>query len=207
MILKETILLGYSGHALVVANCLTNGHEITGYFDQKENASNPLDISYLGNENDFHFSTSEEGNYYFPAVGDNSLRKKMRDFLLLKQLHETTAIHSTSYIAENANIGQSSMIGPKAIVNDFAQIGNGVIVNSGAIIEHECKIDDYVHIAPGAVIAGNVTIGELSFVGANSVVKEGVKIGKNVIIGAGSVVLVNIPDNELWAGSPASKKK
>ena len=207
MILKETIILGYSGHALVVANCLSNGHEIMAYFDSKENNSNPLDIHYLGNENEFQFSSTDQGNYYFPAVGDNVIRKKLREFLVEKQLNETIAKHSTAYIAESSTIGLSTMIGPKAIINDFAQIGNGAIINSGVIIEHECRIGDYAHIAPGTVLAGDVMIGESSFIGANSVVKEGVKIGKNVIIGAGSVVLYDVPDNELWAGSPATKKK
>jgi sugar O-acyltransferase (sialic acid O-acetyltransferase NeuD family) len=207
MTLKETILFGYSGHALVAANCLSTKHVVVGYFDAIENDKNPMNIAHLGDENEFQFSSLKVGTYVFPAIGDNHVRQKIREFFIENGLNETKAIHERAYVAESASIGLSTMVGPNAIINDLATIGNGVIINSGAIVEHECILDDYVHIAPGAVLAGNVSIGRSSFIGANSVIKEGVSIGKNAIIGAGSVVLCDIPDNELWVGSPAQKKK
>lgn len=207
MKLNEIILFGYSGHALVVNDCLPDGHTVYGYFDLKENETNPLNLHYLGDENDANLSELRDNFFVFPAVGENKLRKKFRKLFLDNDLSETNAVHQTAAVSQKASIGLSTMVGPNAIVNSFAVIGDGVIINSGAVIEHECIIEDYVHVAPGATLAGNVTVGEGSFIGANSVVKEGVKIGRNVIIGAGAVVLSDIPDNELWIGGPAKKKR
>lgn len=50
---------------------------------------------------------------------------------------------------------------------------------------------------------GRVTIGNNVFIGAESVVLPGVTIGNNVIIGANSTVTHNIPDNMVYAGTPA----
>lgn len=50
---------------------------------------------------------------------------------------------------------------------------------------------------------GRVTIGNNVFIGAESVVLPGVKIGNNVIIGANSTVTNDIPDNMVYAGTPA----
>lgn len=52
-----------------------------------------------------------------------------------------------------------------------------------------------------------IIINDNVFVGANSIILKGVRIGKNSIIGAGSVVSKNIPENEIWAGNPATHIK
>jgi acetyltransferase-like isoleucine patch superfamily enzyme len=40
-------------------------------------------------------------------------------------------------------------------------------------------------------------------IGAASIILGGVTIGENAMVGAGSLVTKDIPDNELWYGSPA----
>ena len=50
---------------------------------------------------------------------------------------------------------------------------------------------------------GRVTIGNNGFIGAGSVVLPGVTIGNNVIVGANSTVTHDIPDNMVYAGTPA----
>ena len=52
---------------------------------------------------------------------------------------------------------------------------------------------------------GRVTIGDNVFIGAGSVVLPGVTIGNNVIVGANSTVTHDIPDNTVYAGTPAVK--
>lgn len=93
---------------------------------------------------------------------------------------------------------------------------NGVILDSSHcwLIE----IGDNVTLAPRVHILchdastkqflnytkiGRVTIGNNVFIGASSVVLPGISIGNNVIIGANSTVTHNIPDNSVYAGSPA----
>lgn len=50
---------------------------------------------------------------------------------------------------------------------------------------------------------GCVKIGNNVFVGAESVILPNIKIGNNVVIGANSTVTHDIPDNCVYAGSPA----
>lgn len=203
--MKKIFLFGYSGHSLVVNDCIPNSLTVSGYFDPNKNENNPLGIHYLGNEQETELQQLKGLGFVFPSVGNNANRKKMRALFLKHNLSETTLIHPRAVVSPSSTIGVSTLIGPNAVVNAKATIGDGVIINSSAIIEHECSIADYAHIAPGAVLAGNVTIGEAAFIGANAVVKEGQKIGHGSIIGAGSVVLCDIPKMEVWAGVPAKK--
>ncbi len=204
--MKSIYLFGYSGHALVVHDCLSADMKIAGYFDRIESTENPLNIPFLGNENDVDIQQLCQDGYAFCAVGDNIIREKIVTNYRSKAINEATLIHDSAVISESASIGNSVLVGPRAIVNASAKIGDGAIVNSGAIVEHECSVGQFAHIAPGSVLAGNVSVGTSTFIGANVTVKDGISIGKNVIVGAGSVVVKNIPDGETWLGVPAKKK-
>lgn len=202
------ILLGYSGHAKVVIDCFeSHDVSITGYLDKTESNDNKHGLTYLGYERTVDLSPHSVDHSFFPSVGENALRSKMVELLKQKGLKQTRAIHSTAFLSNYANVGLSTMIGPKAVINSGANIGDGVIINSNATVEHDCRIGNFTHIAPGSTLAGNVKVGDFSFIGAGTVIKQGVSIGNNAVIGAGAVVLSDVPDNETWAGVPAKKIK
>ncbi|WP_194442099.1 acyltransferase [Pseudoalteromonas simplex] len=100
--------------------------------------------------------------------------------------------------------------GCRIYINDFGtepfliNIGNNVTLTKGVnLLTHDgatCLVED----GKGRYYKyGSIEIGSNVFVGVNSVLMPGVKIGSNVIIGTGSVVTKDIPDNSVYAGSPA----
>jgi sugar O-acyltransferase (sialic acid O-acetyltransferase NeuD family) len=201
---RETILIGYSGHAYVAYDALlSGGYSVRSYAEREEKSNNPFHLHYLGNESETAVQDKLKSMDYFIAVGDNMIRGKIYNTLVMQTGNRpVNAMHLRAVVASTAQYARGILFAAGCIVNPFAKIGNGVICNSGSIIEHECTIGDFAHIAPGTVLCGNVTIGENSFVGANSVVREGITIGKNVIIGAGTVVTKNVPDNVKVVGNP-----
>jgi sugar O-acyltransferase (sialic acid O-acetyltransferase NeuD family) len=204
--MKKVALIGYAGHALVVADVLEQvGYQIIGYFEKTPVKNNPLQIKYLGYESPDNIKSLLNNTMLFPAIGDNQIRQRIVEFILDLKIQIAIAISPKANVSTYASIGQGTLVCPGVCINSNANIGIGAIINTGAIIEHECIIKDYVHIAPGSVLAGNVCIGENSFIGANSVVKQGTKIGRNVIIGAGAVIINDISDNEVWIGNPSRR--
>ena len=201
---KEIVLIGYSGHAFVVADIFeTMKRKVIGYCDSVEKNENPYNLKYFGTENSEIGLKALHHFDYFIAIGSNQIRRKIFEHLKSKVIAlPINAVHKNSIVAKNAKLQSGVMIAAGATINPLAQIGNGVICNTGCIIEHENIIGDFAHIAPGTTLCGNVSIGENSFVGANSVVRQGISIGSNVVIGAGSVVVKNIPDNCLALGNP-----
>lgn len=200
---KSIILIGYSGHAYVVAETiLDNGFDIIGYSDKKEANLDPYNLPYLGFEGDNNFIGWSKEISFALGIGDNKLRQDISNLIEDKGKLIKTIIHKTAHISQKALIGSGSFINKNVSVNSLARIGKNVILNTGCIIEHECVLEDAVHIAPGAVLAGNVTVGERTFIGANAVIKQGLVLGKDVIIGAGTVVITNIPDGKTVVGNP-----
>lgn len=203
MLDKKLILIGYSGHGLVLADtAIENNFNIIGYSEKFISTSNPLNLEYLGCEADESFRGWYLKADYIIGLGDNRLREKIFNLLIQKEKKSITVINSSSSISSHSEIGNGVFVNRNVSINAFATIGDNVILNTGCIIEHECNIANHAHIAPGAVLAGNVTIGERTFIGANSFVKQGIIIGKDVIIGAGSVVLTDIPDGKRIVGNP-----
>ncbi len=203
MLGKKNVIIGYSGHAYVVAESfISKGNTVSYYTDLNEASNNPFNLTYLGFESSSNFKGWEMKLNYILGIGDNKLREKAGNLILSKSMQLVNVIDPNALISKSANIGLGVFASKGVIVNAFSKIGNFSILNTGCIIEHECEIGSAVHIAPGAVLSGNVKVGNRSFIGANSVIKQGVVIGEDVIIGAGSVVLKNVENNSKIAGNP-----
>ncbi len=200
---KKIILVGYSGHGLVVADtALENNLNLIGYTEKSVNELNPFNLEYLGDESSLDFKGWDLDVAFILGLGDNLLRGKIYNLIINKGKKVISLINSSSKISRFAVIGEGVFINRNVTINAFACIGNNVILNSGCIIEHECEISENVHIAPGVVLSGNVKVGADTFIGANSVIKQGVTIGKNVIVGAGTVVINEIPNGKKIVGNP-----
>ena len=203
MLENKTAIIGYGGHAYVVAEShLSNGNSLNYYTNISQIEKNPFSLAYLGCETDPNFEGWDMNLAFILGIGDNNLRYKIAQLLLSKHQIIESVIDPNSIISERANIGVGVFASKGVLVNAFSQIGDFTILNTGCIIEHECEISTAVHIAPGAVLAGDVKIGKRSFIGANSVIKQGIEIGNDVIIGAGSVIIKDVKSNTKLVGNP-----
>lgn len=200
---KKAILVGYSGHGLVVAEASSlSGIEICGYTELKEVFPNHFNLNYLGFEMDDNFKEWETDKNYILGIGDNYIRQKTGNFIISKKKEVINVIHPSASISQHVVMGIGNFIARNVAINPLVIVGDFCIINTGAIVEHECTIGNGVHIAPGAVLTGNVSIGDNTFIGANAVIKQGVKIGENVVIGAGAVIIKDVTDNKKVVGNP-----
>lgn len=203
MLDNKIVLIGYSGHGLVVAESAKTSKMNLQFYTEKEAMTvNPFNLDYIGFESDETFLDWDKSYDFILGIGNNTIRKKVAKLILSQNKRLLNIIDSSSHISEYISIGQGNFIAKNATINILAKIGDYCILNTGCIVEHECRISNGVHIAPGAVLLGNVTVGEQSFIGANAVVKENITIGRNVTIGAGTVVLKDVPDNSKIVGNP-----
>tara|TARA_R110002096_G_scaffold425644_6_gene634489 strand:+ start:9398 stop:9862 length:465 start_codon:yes stop_codon:yes gene_type:complete len=147
-------------------------------------------------------------------------------------------IHPLAYVEENVEIGDNTIIGPFCIVRKGAKIGANCKftayceIRENVVIGDNTKFGSRCTISANATIGKNVTIkysfvltdtadltkgdqkvvegvGDGALIGANVTLMPGFSIGRNTIIGACSQVRSNVPDDEIWYGSPAKffKKK
>jgi len=80
-------------------------------------------------------------------------------------------------------------------------IEKGAVISAKTVIEfHDSCLPNV--LGKGKVKIGKIKIGSRSYIGVNSVILPGVTIGKNSIIGACSLVNRDIPEKQVWGGTP-----
>lgn len=147
-------------------------------------------------------------------------------------IHPTAQIHPLAYVEDNVEVGPHSIVGPFCILRTGVRVGanckftaycelrENVEVGDGTTMGSRCTI------SANAIIGKNTTIkyafvltdtpnleegdmksvrgiGDNVLVGANVTLMPGFSIGDNAIVGACSQVRADIPNNEVWYGSPA----
>lgn len=105
-------------------------------------------------------------------------------------------------IGDNVGISNTAIVcREEVIINDRVKIGGDV-----RIYDNDFHSTDYRqrrNAVDTDIKSASVQIGEDTFIGAACIILKGVSIGKRSIVAAGSVVTHNIPDDELWGGTPA----
>jgi acetyltransferase-like isoleucine patch superfamily enzyme len=143
-------------------------------------------------------------------------------------IHPLADVHSTkigsdtqvwqfAVILEGAVIGNNCNINSHTFIENDVQIGNYCTIKSGVFLWDGIVIEDHVFVGPNVTFINNKTprskqypekhigakIGEGASIGAASTIMSGVKIGRYAMIGAASLVTKDVPDYQLWYGSPA----
>jgi len=144
---------------------------------------------------------------FFVAIGNGAVRRRLQTMLVTSGAKMTTLIHPNAVVAEDAQIGQGTVVMAGAVINPGAVVGSGTIINTCASVDHDCRIGDYVHVAVGARICGTVRIGDETWVGAGATVIQNMSICAGCMIGAGAVVVTPVTETGTYLGVPARKAK
>lgn len=202
------IILGSGGHGQVIADAIHAqqkcgvAREVVGFLDdnRRRHGADVLGTAVLGN-------FSELANFEHDAVvigiGTNQVRSCLYAELRARGERFATIVHPRAVIADDARIGEGTVVFAGAVVNTGTVIGCNCIINTAASVDHHCRIMDHVHIAPGAHTGGTVVVGKGSLLGIGSSVLPNKSIGDWVTVGASSAVITDIPDGFTVCGVPA----
>ena len=200
---KKLIIFGVGGHCKVVIDAAKlNGIQIKGIitdlFKSKKNDTY-FKAPILGNI-DFIKKIDLRKYFFIVAIGDNSHRAKIYNFLKKRSAKFISVIHPTATVSESAYIKPGCFINAKAIINANSKISENTIINTDVLIEHDVNIGKNCHIAPSAKIGGGASIMDNSFIGMGSILINKIKVGKKVIVGAGSIIFRNLKSNKKFVG-------
>lgn len=202
-------LLGVGGISRIAAEMVRRylpGYAISGYYDDDPAKLNREydGIRVLGNFKDL---VGLEGDIcVFNCLGNiRFIAQRIRYSIALKEkgFSFPRLIHPSAVLADNARIGDGTIICPLAVVNSQARVGFNTIVFSHTTVEHDVKIADNCYLSPQSVLCGKVVVEDNCYIGPGAILGAGVRVGRNSIIGAGSVVLEDVPEGVFYAGHPA----
>jgi UDP-2-acetamido-3-amino-2,3-dideoxy-glucuronate N-acetyltransferase len=134
-----------------------------------------------------------------------------------KQIGEGTKIWQFVVVLPDARIGEGCNINAQVFIENDVVVGDNVTVKCGVQLWDGVTLEDDVFVGPNVTFTNDsyprskqyppalerTTVKRGASIGANSTIRGGVTIGRSAMIGAGSLVLCDVPDGELWFGSPA----
>jgi len=96
---------------------------------------------------------------------------------------------------ENFKLGENTQIGSFTVIDAL----KGVEIEDGVKIGFSCVIISYSSIDKKE---GKVVLKKNCKIGSNAVIMPGITVGENAVVGANSFVNQDIPENEVWVGTP-----
>jgi len=206
--MKNILIFGSGGHASVVIDIAQQEKKYTiiGIIDEPKNTNEISGLPILSNISTLKKLIIEEDIFGgVIAIGDNAIRAKVRDQILLEVPHFqfVNCIHPNAVVASNVLMGEGNVMMAGSIVNPNCQISNHCIMNTKSSLDHDCKMLNFSSIAPNVTVGGNCKIGQYSAIGIGANIIHNISIGVNCIVGSGSLVTKNIKDNLVYYGVPA----
>jgi acetyltransferase EpsM len=210
--LKKIIILGGYGDGEVVASALTDlqsqDNAIIPYGFLNDHIAKGKMIAGLPvlDKIDKAARYLDQKEIYFISallkVKENHRRSKKIDALAIPVKRFFTLIHPLACVAQNAEIGYGTFLGPHVTVMPNANIGNHCSFRASASIGHDCRIGNYCYMGPNATLSGRVNLEDGVHIGPNASVHENVTLGSFGVVGIGSVVLKDLPERVVAFGNP-----
>lgn len=123
------------------------------------------------------------------------MKGKFLDISGKATLHKSVILSNFIEIRRYCVIGEGTRIGSFTIMGEGTWIGKKCNIHGMAAFADQDKHFGKEVAAP--ILGNNVTLG------TRCTIMAGVHIGDNSIIGAGSTVFCDVPDNQVWIGTPA----
>ena len=205
---KKIILYGCGDMGIQTFNILKHdkSYEILGFID--DNLDNKgksfLGLPILGDYTEIpNLVNKLQIKGGIAVIGNNKIRYEKNQIIKKAGLEIVTAIHPKSFIDNQENIGDGTIVEMGAFIHPEVRIGEGCFICCGAIVAHNSTLGNYVLLAGGCVFGSRVTVGDFSLIGVGANISPYVNIGKNVLVGTGAAVIKDLPDNVVAAGVPA----
>ena len=202
---KLVFVVGAGGHAKMVIETLASmaEYQIISCMDKHPSSDPILGYPVFPENSQTLAQLLEAKALALVALGDNRLREQVTEKLQALGFQFATAIAQSAYVSPSAQIGQGSVVMPRAVVGAMARIGQGVILNTSCSVDHDSILGDFVHIAPGCHLAGGVRVDQGAMLGIGTCVIPNRHIGAWSTLGANSTVVRDIPAHGTYVGTPA----
>ena len=213
---KKVVIIGGEGNGGVIASAIEDNRnrfgdmewEVAGFLNdfEKEVDGFPVigklgDLSRLLETTDYYFS------WAIHLVGRNYKTAEMFESANIPDDRLATIVHKSAFIGKGATLYPGSFIMYNAYIGPNAHIGKCSLVMANCCIGHDTFIDSICHCSVGAIMTGYSRLEYCSDLAVGSTLIAYKVVGKYSMVAANSVATHDVPEGEIWAGTPAKLLK
>lgn len=184
-------------------------HRVAGFIDDTLAIGTPVldDLVVLGSLSDLADDCCGPEPSILFAIGYSDLTARRRAFERAKALGISilTYVHPQAWVADDAIVGEGSIVLPGARVDVGSRIGRANFLDLNVVLSEDCRIGDGNFLAAGTVLGGRARIGHASFVGLNCTVVDEVSIGSECTVNAGTLVHRDVADGDRLVELPVQR--
>lgn len=209
---KKVVIIGGEGNGGVIASCIEDNRdryndyewEVIGFVNDYETevCGYPVLCKMDGIQN-----LLETTDYYFMwgihTIGRNKLIEKAFERANIPDERWAIVVHKSAFVAKSAILEPGVFVMANAYVGPQAKVGKCSLLMANSIYGHNTVCGPLCHFSVGSITSSYDTIGKCASVAFGTVVLEKKTMGDYSVAGAHSLITHNIPDNEIWIGSPA----
>lgn len=209
---KKVVIVGGEGNGGVIAACIEDNRkrygdqewEVAGFINDFETQVNGYPV--IGKtENIPHLL--ETTDYYFSwgihLVARNYKTVEMFNAAGIPDERLATIVHKSAFIGAGAKLGHGTFVMYNSYVGPGAHIGKCCLIMANCSIGHNIKMGPLCHCSVGTIMTGYSKLGLCADMAVGATVLAYKSVGDYAMAGAGALVTHDIPDGEIWVGSPA----
>ncbi len=213
---KKLVIIGGEGNGGVIASAIADNRkrygdeewEVIGFVNDFENQVDGYPV--IGKMSDLPRLIAET-DYYFSwaihLVGRNYKTAEMFREANIPDDRLATVIHKSAFIGDGATIKPGAFIMYNSYIGPNAYIGKCSLVMANCSIGHDTHIDDICHCSVGAIMTGYSRLDYCSDLAVGSTIIAYKVVGKYSMVAANALCTHDVPEGEIWAGTPAKLLK
>lgn len=208
---KKVLIIGGEGHGSVIAACINDNRkyfgddewDIIGFLNDYDEKVD--DYPVLGTTLDVPKFVQEDCYFAWGIhlIGKNPLTYEVFKKMNIPRERMATIVHHSAFVSESVILDPGVLVMSNVYIAPRTHIGMGSMLKSNVCIGHDVSCGPLCHFAMGSITGSYTQIGLCSDIAIGSVTLEKLKIGNFSMLGANSLLTHDLPDRQIYVGSPA----
>lgn len=213
---KKILIIGGEGNGGVIASCIEDNRnrfgdfewEVAGFINDFETEVDGFKVVGKTCEIQKFIDTTD---YYF-SWGIHLVSRNYKTVEMFKQAkipteRLATIVHKSAFIGRGVVLEPGAFVMYNSYIGPQAHVGKCSLVMANCSIGHDTTIGDLCHCSVSTIMTGYSKLGLCADLGVGACLLAYKTVGDYGMLGALSLGTKDIPDGEIWVGSPAKPLK
>lgn len=209
---KKVVIIGGEGNGGVIASCIEDNRnrfndmewEVAGFLNDFETQVDGFPV--IGKLSDLPHLLAETDYYFIWAIHLVARNYKTAEMFKEANIPDdrlATVVHKSAFIGKGATLCPGAFVMYNCYIGPNAHIGKCSLVMANCCIGHDTWIDELCHCSVGAIMTGYSRLEYCSDLAVGSTIIAYKVVGKYSMVAANAVGTHDVPEGEVWAGTPA----